>query len=105
MNEHPATLRDLVDGLPGPARYHLEWLANWLAAWCYAEWRGWTDDIGTHEYWLLADMAWRAGVPPSQTAMRLWIRDQVAPVPEPKKGGNDHDQASQTKPAPRSPLP
>lgn len=83
MNEHPPTLRDEVSKLPPSARYHLEWVANWVLAWEYAESRGWADGIGTHEYWLLIDLAWREGLPLSQTSMRIWIRNQVVPYPDP----------------------
>lgn len=84
MTEHPPTLRDLVSQLPEDARYYLEWVANWLVAWEYAERRGWCDGLGSHEYWRLSLRAWAEGLPPSQCSMRLWIRTEANRPPQPQ---------------------
>lgn len=93
MNEHPITLRDLVANLPPECRYEIEWLAIWLAAWHYAELRGWCDGVGSHEHRRLTGEAYLEGVPPSQTEMRFWIREHAnkPPLPDTHLEKLDHE--------------
>jgi hypothetical protein len=91
MDRLPPSILDLIAALPTECQADAYWVAQWIAAWCYCEDRGYCDGIGGHEHRRLTALARVVGLAPQQAAMRVWIRMTANLPPNPNPNPNPNN--------------